>query len=114
MNISQVGTNIDNSARIKVKSTETNKVDYSIEEAKQLSPVKSKESIIRIVEGMNELITPLNVSVRFEFHEELNEYFVKVVDALTDEVIREVPPKKFLDMYAAMTEYMGLFVDKKI
>lgn len=67
-----------------------------------------------IVDGMNEFMKPMNVSVRFQLHDELEEYYVTVVDIATDEVIREIPSKKFLDMYAAMTEYMGLFVDKKI
>lgn len=65
------------------------------------------------VEAVNEFIVPLNSSVKFTFHEELQEYYIEVVDKHTDEVIREIPPKKFLDMYAAMAEFMGLFVDKK-
>lgn len=58
---------------------------------------------------MNDFMKPMNVSVRFELCDELNEYYVTVVDVATDEVIREIPSKKFLDMYAAMTEYMGFF-----
>jgi flagellar protein FlaG len=29
-------------------------------------------------------------------------------------VVKEIPSKKVLDMYAAMTEFVGLMVDKKI
>lgn len=65
------------------------------------------------VEAMNEFIVPLNSSIKFTFHEELGEYYVELIDKDTQEVIMEIPPKKFLDMYAAMAEFMGLFVDKK-
>ena len=49
---------------------------------------------------------------RFVLHEKLGEYYVKVVDNRTEEVVREIPPKEWLDFYAAMAEFMGLIVDK--
>ncbi len=54
--------------------------------------------------------------VRFEFniHEATNKVMVKVVDKETDEIIREIPPEKILDMVAKMWELAGLFIDEKI
>src|SRR5699024_4597629 len=49
-----------------------------------------------------------------KLHEEIERYFVSVVNPETDEIIREIPPKKMLDMYAKMAEYMGFLVDEKI
>ncbi|MFT8321005.1 MAG: flagellar protein FlaG [Bacillus sp. (in: firmicutes)] len=66
-----------------------------------------------IVQGMNEFMEPSHTSVKFQLHEKLNEYYVTIVDDVTDEVVKEIPSKKFLDMYAAMTEFVGLVVDKK-
>jgi flagellar protein FlaG len=74
----------------------------------------SKEDLEKLVKGMNDSLKPLNTSLKFEMHEELNEYYVKIVDNLTQEVVKEIPSKKVLDMYAAMTKFMGLLVDKKI
>ena len=48
------------------------------------------------------------------FHEKLNEYYVTVIDPQTDEIIREIPPKKMLDMYAAMADYIGILIDEKV
>jgi flagellar protein FlaG len=39
---------------------------------------------------------------------------VQIVDEVTMEVVKEIPNKKFLDMYAEMIDFMGIFVDKKI
>ncbi|WP_010196989.1 flagellar protein FlaG [Bacillus sp. m3-13] len=108
------GGSLDPTTRTLIQGTISNKVDVSIKETKQAHPEQSRKQMETIVDGMNDFMKPMNVSVRFELHDELNEYYVTVVDAATDEVIREIPSKKFLDMYAAMTEYMGLFVDKKI
>ena len=65
------------------------------------------------VEGMNEFLEPTTTAVKFLLHEDLNEYYVQVINPLTDEVLKEIPNKKFLDMYASMTELMGLIVDEK-
>ncbi|MDQ0218401.1 flagellar protein FlaG [Peribacillus cavernae] len=73
-----------------------------------------KEKLDKIVESMNEFLQPSNTSLKFELHEKLNEYYVTIVDDVTHEVIKEIPSKKMLDMYAAMTDFVGLMVDKKI
>ncbi|WP_026908983.1 flagellar protein FlaG [Paucisalibacillus globulus] len=66
------------------------------------------------VNKLNDFIEPLRTNLKFELHDELDEYYVTVVDPNTNEVIKEIPSKKILDMYAAMGEYMGFLVDKKI
>ncbi|HJV17141.1 MAG TPA: flagellar protein FlaG [Bacillales bacterium] len=75
---------------------------------------KQKEKIKQIVKGLNEFLNPAHTSIKFKLHEKLNEYYVTVVDDSTNEVVREIPSKKLLDMYADMTERLGILVDKKI
>lgn len=67
-----------------------------------------------MIEGLNEFLEPVNTSIKFELHDRLEKYYVTVVDSATDEIIREIPPKQMLDIYAAMAEFMGLIVDEKI
>lgn len=38
---------------------------------------------------------------------------VKVIDAETEEVIREIPPEKILDLVAMIWEMIGLIVDER-
>lgn len=73
-----------------------------------------KEKVKEIVDGMNKFMEASPTALKFEFHEKLNEYYVRIVDEKTKETVREIPPKKMLDYYAAMTEFIGLMVDKKI
>lgn len=73
-----------------------------------------KEKLEEVVKGLNEFLQPSHTSIKFELHDELKEYYVQIIDERTHEVIREIPPKKLLDMYAAMMEFVGLIVDKKI
>lgn len=74
---------------------------------------QSKEKTEKVMKSMNEFLKESNTHLKFSLHEELQEYYVAIVDDATNEVIREIPSKKLLDMYAAMTEYVGLLVDRK-
>ncbi|WP_163970545.1 flagellar protein FlaG [Oceanobacillus halotolerans] len=67
-----------------------------------------------VVSKLNEMTEPIRTNLKFELHEKLEEYYVTVIDSKTDEVIKEIPPKKMLDMYAAMAEFAGFLVDEKV
>jgi flagellar protein FlaG len=73
-----------------------------------------KEKLEKSVKGMNDFLSASNTHLKFQYHEKLKEYYVTIVDGKTDEVVKEIPSKKLLDMFAAMNEYTGLMVDKKI
>ncbi|WP_017379002.1 flagellar protein FlaG [Paenisporosarcina sp. TG-14] len=74
----------------------------------------TKEMVIHKVDELNRLLQPTPTSMKFKLHEELNIYYVQVIDTNTDAVLKEIPNKKFLDMYASMRELMGLIVDDKL
>ena len=74
----------------------------------------TKDMLLNKVEGMNEFLEPTSTAVKFQLHEELNEYYIQVIDSKTNEVLKEIPNKKFLDMYASMTEMMGFMVDEQL
>lgn len=74
----------------------------------------SKEKVIETVDKMNDFIKTANTNLKFVFHDELSEYYVTVIDPLTNEVVKEIPSKKMLDMYSAMVKYMGILVDERV
>ncbi|WP_172371422.1 flagellar protein FlaG [Sporosarcina jiandibaonis] len=74
----------------------------------------TKDMLFNKVEGMNDFLEPTSTAVKFQLHEELNEYYIQVIDSKTNEVLKEIPNKKFLDMYASMTEMMGFMVDEQL
>lgn len=84
------------------------------EQSKDKSDNVSKDKLEEVVKSMNQFLLPTNTSLKFTMHEELKEYYVQIVDEKTKEVIREIPSKKMLDMYAAMKDFLGLVVDRKI
>lgn len=74
----------------------------------------NKNEVKTVTDKMNDFLEPLRTNLKFEYHEELNEYYVTVINPLTNETIKEIPPKKMLDMYAAMVGFMGILIDEKI
>ena len=49
----------------------------------------------------------------YSYHKKTNRVSIKVIDEETDEVIREIPPEKSLDMLQKMWEMAGILVDEK-
>lgn len=89
-------------------------IEKAVLKRKDASETISKEKLTETIDKLNGFFEPSRRNLKFEFHDKLDQYYVSVVDSITSEVIKEIPPKKFLDMYAAMAEFMGILVDKKI
>ena len=75
----------------------------------EVSPDKVKEAINEI----NKKIRPTNTQCEFKYHEKTNRISITVRDRETDEVIKEIPPEKTLDMIAKSLELAGILVDEK-
>lgn len=65
------------------------------------------------VEKMNKVVEGYNRRFEYTIHEGTNDIMIRVIDETTNEVIREIPPKKILDMVASMMEMAGLLVDER-
>jgi flagellar protein FlaG len=89
--------------------------NVGIVKVKQVQPetVLTKEKAEKVVNSVNEFLKGTNTQLAYRFHEGLNEYYAVVVDDVTNRVVKEIPSRKLLDIYAAMKEYTGIFVDKK-
>lgn len=79
-----------------------------------LNDLLPAEKAKKIAESMNKFLETTSTDLRFEFHKELKEYYVTLVNSKTHEVVKEIPSKKLMDMYAAMRDFVGFFIDKKI
>ncbi|MFD0050250.1 flagellar protein FlaG [Actinomycetes bacterium NPDC127524] len=86
----------------------------SVEKQDKTNSPVLKEKVEEVVDSLNRFLEPTHTSLKFKLHEKLNEYYVTVIDDKTQETIREIPSKKLLDLYAAMTDFVGIMVDKKI
>lgn len=83
----------------------------------QSVPVKehqqNNKNLEQEIAGINKWLQSTSSHVKFTLHEDLNEYYVQVINDQTNEVIREIPSKKVMDMVAKMHEMIGILVDEK-
>lgn len=73
----------------------------------------TEKVVSEAVERMNKVLEGTNRRFEYSVHEGTNDIMIKVIDETTNEVIREIPPKKILDMVANMLEMAGLLVDER-
>jgi flagellar protein FlaG len=105
------------------KTADYNKF-YKISENVKLSkPAESNSSegekenneteVKSAVSKINKFLEGESTHLQFEKHDVLNQMIVKVIDNDTNEVIKEIPSRKILDMVAKMCELAGVLVDKR-
>lgn len=74
----------------------------------------SREKLQQAVDAVNEFLKINHSSSKFIYHEGLERYYVAVVNEDTEEVVKEIPPKRLLDAFYEMQKLVGMIVDKKI
>ena len=73
----------------------------------------TEKEVENAVNKINKFLDGEGTHVQYEKHDVLNQMIIKVIDNNTNEVIKEIPSKKILDMVAKMCEMAGILVDKK-
>jgi flagellar protein FlaG len=79
---------------------------------KENMPV-SERVVIEAIQKANKAISGGNRRFEFSIHEKTNEIVVKVFNSDTNELIREIPNEKVLDMVAKICEMAGILVDER-
>lgn len=74
----------------------------------------TKQAYQTAVNKLNEFMEYSQKNSKFVFHDGLEKYYVEIVDAKTDKVIKEIPPKELLDAYYEMQKLIGKVVDKTV
>ncbi|MBN2509299.1 MAG: flagellar protein FlaG [Spirochaetales bacterium] len=75
---------------------------------------REKVDVEQILKDIMNMSSAFNRRLKFSINYQLNEVIVKVVDAETDKVIREVPPEEIRRLHSRMKETIGLLFDKEI
>jgi flagellar protein FlaG len=118
--------NIKSNINTQTKSIELDVKKQGYEEATKLvhktvetnqpleNVVETKAKVKEAVKKMNEMLEINNNAAKFVYHEGLERYYVTVVNSQTEEVVKEIPPKKLLDAFYEMQKMLGMIVDEKI
>lgn len=116
----QTVASINNETRSNVQNIQTTNTKQKDSYDYQELSLKNKYELsideflwIKMIEKANKAITGATCSFEYSIHEGTKEIMVKVINKETQEVIREIPPEKILDMVAKMWELAGIVVDER-
>ncbi|KEH98113.1 flagellar protein FlaG [Clostridium massiliodielmoense] len=74
----------------------------------------SKHEISEAVNKINDYLKGEDTHIEYETYEGFkNQFIIKIVDNITKKTIKEIPPKKILDMVAEICRLAGVIVDEK-
>ncbi|MGM0652765.1 MAG: flagellar protein FlaG [Bacillota bacterium] len=65
------------------------------------------------IEEMNKDMEVQHLSLRFKLHEDSERWMVRIVDIMEDEVIREIPPERMLELSARIQSSIGVMLDRQ-
>lgn len=115
VNETQKATPINIEQKLDIKANDikiVKKIDPQ-EEIQRYTKEYTESDLQRAVEETNKFIFKDNGRFEFRMHERTNRIIVKLVDKDTDEVLKEIPPEKILDLVASIWDLVGILVDER-
>jgi flagellar protein FlaG len=74
----------------------------------------NEDKLNKQVEALNDAFKAADAHLQFSVHKGSNDIVIKLVDDTTQQVIREIPSEKFLELVDSLQKIVGLNVDVKL
>ena len=99
-------------------------LDNDLRETKVVLPIRekldqefdegfSKEGLEEAIKSTNKMVFGNDNRFEFKMHERTGRMMVKLIDKNTDEIIKEIPSEKILDLVASIWDLVGILVDER-
>lgn len=72
------------------------------------------EDVAKLTEHLNKFMVTIDADLQFELHEDTQRLIVKFINKKDHQVIKEFPPHELLDTLAAIRDYVGILLDKRV
>ncbi|MFT9456447.1 MAG: flagellar protein FlaG [Liquorilactobacillus hordei] len=97
------------------KKTINEKVSSKEDEDKSDAALQAipQAQLEQAVDEMNKHLLGRDVRMRFRVHKTTGRTYVQLINMKNDDVIKEIPPTKMLDVIGSIWKQMGIVVDKK-
>ncbi|SDD77202.1 flagellar protein FlaG [Sporomusa acidovorans] len=83
-------------------------------EKKDETKLLPENEVQDMTDELNDFMEYINTDIRFVLHQKTETLMVQVVDVAKNKVLREAPPRDFLDSLARLHEFVGALLDKKV
>lgn len=91
-------------------------LDTPIKEASSLNNDNGnvrREDVKKSVDKLNKLLEGKSTYVEYEVYGKSKSITIKIMDSNTKKVVKEIPPRKIIDMVDKLCELAGIFMDEK-
>ncbi|WP_027625839.1 flagellar protein FlaG [Clostridium lundense] len=91
-------------------------IDTAIKEANGVNNDNGnvrEQDVKRSVDKLNKLLEGKPTYVEYELYGKSKSITIKIMDSSTKKVVKEIPPKKIIDMVDKLCELAGIFMDDK-
>ena len=79
----------------------------------EMAAAVDRERLQEMVDRANRKLAGAgNQRLSFGYEERLNRLYVQIKDNATGEVVREIPPRRLIEQQAAMSEMIGIILDR--
>lgn len=99
--------------KVKSRSPKDEMTSTSQNNLKPKQELKTITDLEKVTTQANEALEVVNTQLLFQVHEGTGRPLIRLVESATQEVIREIPSEKMLDILAGIWEWAGLIVDRK-
>ncbi|MBV8465702.1 MAG: flagellar protein FlaG [Burkholderiales bacterium] len=102
-------------SRAYVQPTETSTANElpPVQQVQAAGKNEPQPSVEDSVKKLNDMASNMNVSIQFSVDPDTKMQVVKVVDASTKEVIRQIPSEEVIDIAKAIDKFQGMLVRDK-
>ena len=107
---------INSTADLPLRSNETTIINQTTDK----NPVQtdnnqsvSEQQLDLLIEQGNKVLQRMDTRLQWSVNKESNQMIFKVMDTQTNEVLREIPPEKYLELVQNLCEQVGLFLDER-
>ncbi|WP_315121928.1 flagellar protein FlaG [uncultured Clostridium sp.] len=73
-----------------------------------------EDDLKKAVDTLNKNFNDKSTYLEYEVYGKTNNIIVRIMDRNTKEIVKEIPPKKIIDMVDKLCELAGVFMDKKV
>ena len=107
-------TTSDRAQTARRSESRENAKDVARKLAAQSEQSKQKRTTRQYLDEILDYARFFNKRLKFSVNEELDQVVVKVIDAQTDKVIKEIPPEVLQRLHVRIREAIGLLIDESI
>ncbi|APQ96418.1 flagellar protein FlaG [Clostridium botulinum] len=74
---------------------------------------ESTREVKASVDKLNKLLEGQDIRLEYEIYGKFRDLTIRLIDTKTKEIIKEIPPRKIIDMVAKLCEMAGVLIDEK-